>query len=144
MIPKIKGITIESIIEEVYAKHSTFGVKEFESNIEEENPELYIVIESFVYALADYISQRDEDKLDELCAIAKISYHLLYRSISKQMEVDEMTSDLVKEAWFRYVRMTDDQKDSFKKKLNLRTPDEDISDHNDPENPFTLELGGEG
>jgi len=144
MIPKIKGITIESIIEEVYAKHSTFGVKEFESNIEEENPELYIVIESFVYALADYISQSDEDKLDELCAIAKISYHLLYRSISKQMEVDEMTSDLVKEAWFRYVRMTDDQKDSFKKKLNLRTPDEDISDHNDPENPFTLELGGEG
>tara|TARA_R100000963_G_C4629537_1_gene94966 strand:- start:149 stop:583 length:435 start_codon:yes stop_codon:yes gene_type:complete len=144
MIPKIKGITIESIIEEVYAKYSTFGVKEFESNIEEENPDLYIVIESFVYALADYISQSDEDRLDELCAIAKISYHLLYRSISKQMEVDEMTSDLVKEAWFRYVRMTDDQKDSFKKKLNLRTPDEDISDHNDPENPFTLELGGEG
>tara|TARA_B100000029_G_C17037028_1_gene764419 strand:- start:174 stop:608 length:435 start_codon:yes stop_codon:yes gene_type:complete len=143
MVPKIKGVTIESIIEEVYAKHSTFGVREFESNIEEENPELYIVIESFVYALADYISQGDEDKLDELAAIAKISYHLLYRTISKQMEVDEMNSDLVREAWFRYIRMSDDQKHSFKEKLELFETDQDISDHNDPENPFTLELGGE-
>ena len=32
-IPKVKAETVESIIEEIYAKNKTFGVREFQSNI---------------------------------------------------------------------------------------------------------------
>ena len=89
-IPKIKAETIESIIEEIYAKNKTFGVREFQSNIGRENTEFFLVMESFIEALADYIGGEDPQKGDELCAISKIAYHLTYRTISKQMEIDEM------------------------------------------------------
>jgi hypothetical protein len=89
-IPKIKAGTIESIIEEIYAKNKTFGVREFQSNVGRENVEFFIVMESFIEALADYISGEDAQKGDELCAISKIAYHLTYKAISKQMEIDEM------------------------------------------------------
>jgi hypothetical protein len=89
-IPKIKAETVESIIEEIYAKNKTFGVREFQSNIGRENTEFFLVMESFIEALADYIAGEDMQKSDELCAISKIAYHLTYKAISKQMEIDEM------------------------------------------------------
>ena len=49
-------------------------------------------MESFIEALGDYIAEKDIEKSDELCAIAKIAYHLTYKAISKQMEIDEMHS----------------------------------------------------
>ena len=51
-IPKVKAETIESIIQEVYAKNKTFGVREFQSNICRENSEFFLVMESFIEALA--------------------------------------------------------------------------------------------
>ena len=89
-IPKVKAETVESIIEEIYAKNKTFGVREFQSNIGRENTEFFLVMESFIEALGDYIAEKDIEKSDELCAIAKIAYHLTYKAISKQMEIDEM------------------------------------------------------
>ena len=142
-MPKVKIDTAESIIQEVYAKNTTFGLDEFRSNIGKENSELSVVMESFVDAFADYISEDDEDAFDALCAISKISYHLLYKAISKQMEIDEMNSDIVREAWFRYIRMSDEEKESFRNMLGLHE-DDDIKDHNDPDHPFNLDLGGEG
>ena len=62
----------------------------FNQNIGRENAEFFLVMESFIEALADYIAEEDIEKSDELCAIAKIAYHLTYKAISKQMEIDEM------------------------------------------------------
>ena len=89
-IPKVKAETVESIIEEVYAKNKVFGVREFQSNISRENPEFFLVMESFIEALADYMAEDDLDKGDQLCAISKIAYHLTYKAMCKQMEIDEM------------------------------------------------------
>ena len=92
-IPKVKTETVESIIQEVYAKHKTFGVEEFRSNISRKNPEFFLVMESFIEALADYMVEEwdgDEGKGDQLCAVSKIAYHLAYKAIEKQMEIDEM------------------------------------------------------
>ena len=91
-IPKVKAETIESIIQEVYAKNKTFGVREFQSNICRENSEFFLVMESFIEALADYMVEEagDGDKGDQLCAVSKIAYHLVYKAIEKQMEIDEM------------------------------------------------------
>ena len=91
-LPKIKAETVESIIEEVYAKNKTFGVREFQSNIGRENTEFFLVMESFIEALADFIAEEDIEKGDQLCAISKIAYHLTYKAISKQMEIDEMNT----------------------------------------------------
>ena len=90
---KSKTETVESIIQEVYAKHKTFGVEEFRSNISRKNPEFFLVMESFIEALADYMVEEwdgDEGKGDQLCAVSKIAYHLAYKAIEKQMEIDEM------------------------------------------------------
>ena len=92
-IPKVKAETIESIIEEVYAKNKVFGIAEFQSNIGRENPEFFLVMESFTEAMADYMAGDDVERGDELCAIAKISYHLTYKTISKQMEINEMQDE---------------------------------------------------
>ena len=91
-MPKVKDETIESIIQEVYAKNKTFGVREFQSNICREISEFFLVMESFIEALADYMVEEagDGDKGDLLCAVSKIAYHLDYKDNEKQMEIDEM------------------------------------------------------
>ena len=43
-LPYVKGLTVESIIDEVYAKHEMFGMEEFASALEEDNPSLAIVL----------------------------------------------------------------------------------------------------
>ena len=76
-MPKVKAETIESIIQEVYAKNKEFGVEEFRSNISRENLEFFLVMESFIEALSDYMVEEapDGDKGDQMCAVSKIAYH---------------------------------------------------------------------
>ena len=54
-----------------------------------------------------------------------------------------MTTQIVREAWFRYIRMSDEEKKDFEELTTLRR-DQDLLAHLDPDHYFTLELGGEG
>ena len=49
-------------------------------------------MESFIEALSDYMVEEapDGDKGDQMCAVSKIAYHLTYKAIAKQLEIDEM------------------------------------------------------
>ena len=50
---------------------------------------------------------------------------------------------IVREAWFRYIRMNDEEKEKLRDMLGLHQ-DDDMEDHNDPDHPFRLDIGGEG
>ena len=54
-----------------------------------------------------------------------------------------MNDQLVREAWYRYIRMNDKEKEEFRNVLGLHK-DHDIEDHNNPQHPFHLDIGGEG
>ena len=88
-LPKVKSDTVESIIEEVCAKNTEFGIKDFESHLDTENFELACVLYSFLDSIADSMC-RDESLRDEVCALSKICCHLLYKSLEKQLEINEM------------------------------------------------------
>tara|TARA_B100000029_G_scaffold146001_1_gene141326 strand:- start:131 stop:412 length:282 start_codon:yes stop_codon:yes gene_type:complete len=90
VIPVIKPETMQSIIEEVYIKNEDFGVEEFRSNLETDNKRVAIILYSFIDAIADYMSEDDPEKLEQYSAIAKIACNLLYKSIEKQFEINEM------------------------------------------------------
>ena len=89
-IPKIKPETMGSIIEEVYIKKEEFGIEDFPSKMEVENRELGLVLYAFIDAISDYMANDDPIKKEQFSAIAKISCNLLYKTIEKQMEIDEM------------------------------------------------------
>jgi len=89
-IPLIKKETMQSIIEEVYIKNEDFGIDEFRSDLEKENIDVAYVLYSFIDAIADYMSKEDAEKMEECSAIAKMSCNLLYKTIEKQMEINEM------------------------------------------------------
>ena len=57
-IPEVKQETVESIIEEVYAKNYSFGIDEFKFNHETENRGEDIVRYSFIYAMDSYTADR--------------------------------------------------------------------------------------
>ena len=88
-LPKVKAETVESIIEEVYAKNSEFGIKHFESKLDTENFELACVLYSFLDSITDNIYTIKRLR-DEVCALSKICCHLLYKSLQKQIEINEM------------------------------------------------------
>ena len=92
-IPLIKRETMQSIIEEVYIKNEDFGIEEFRSDLEKENKEVAIVLYSFIQAIAEYMGEDDYEKIEECIAIGKISCNLLYKSIQKQIEINEMNYD---------------------------------------------------
>ena len=46
-LPTVKLETIESIVDEVFAKNETFGVQEFMSRMETDNRDMCIVLYSF-------------------------------------------------------------------------------------------------
>ena len=48
-----------------------------------------------------------------------------------------------KEAWNRYIGLNEEEKEKFRTMLGLRK-DDDLTDHNDPDHPFQLDIGGEG
>ena len=88
-LPKVKSATVESIIEEVCTKNTEFGIKDFKSQLDTENFELACVLYSFLDSIADSM-YRDESLRDEVCALSKICCHLLYKSLEKQIEINEM------------------------------------------------------
>ena len=81
---------MQSIIEEVYIKNEDFGIEEFRSDLEKENKDVTLVLYSFIQAIADYMGEDDYEKTEQCIAIAKISCNLLYKSIQKQIEINEM------------------------------------------------------
>ena len=91
-LPYVKLQTIESIIDEVLNKNQSFGLNEFISNLEEDNAEMCIVLYSFIDALADQVSGGDNSSHDQYAAVAKITCHLLYKSLAKQLEINGMES----------------------------------------------------
>ena len=91
-LPYVKLQTIESIIDEVFNKNQSFGLNEFISNLEEDNAEMCIVLYSFIDALADQVSGGDNSSHDQYAAVAKITCHLLYKSLAKQLEINVMES----------------------------------------------------
>ena len=91
-LPYVKLQTIESIIDEVFNKNQSFGLNEFISNLEEDNAEMCIVLYSFMDALADQVSGGDNSSHDQYAAVAKITCHLLYKSLAKQLEINGMES----------------------------------------------------
>ena len=88
-LPAVKTETIESIIEEVCTKNIEFGIKDFKSNLDTQNIELAYVLYSFLDSVAEGIYS-NEALREEVCAIAKICCHLLYKSLEKQIEINEM------------------------------------------------------
>ena len=88
-LPIVKAETIESIIEEVCTKNTEFGIKDFESKLDTENFELACVLYSFLDSIADGICSNEELR-NEMCALSKICCHILYKSLEKQIEINEM------------------------------------------------------
>ena len=91
-LPYVNIKTIESIIDEVFHKNQSFGLNEFISNLEDDNTEMCIVLYSFIDAIADQISGGDNSTHDQYAAVAKITCHLLYKSLAKQLEINHMES----------------------------------------------------
>tara|TARA_Y100000034_G_C6884325_1_gene405801 strand:- start:23 stop:328 length:306 start_codon:yes stop_codon:yes gene_type:complete len=89
-LPHINPDTIESIVEEVFTKNEDFGIKEFMSSLEKENREMCYILYCFIDSIADWYCHDDEEQREEFCAIAKISCHLMYKSMEKQLEIDRM------------------------------------------------------
>ncbi len=90
-LPKVKADTIKSIIDEIFTKNHDFGVEEFESAIGTENEDFAEILFSFMDTIADYLGDTNHEK-EQFSAIAKIASHLVYKSLSKQLEIDEMES----------------------------------------------------
>ena len=90
-LPKVKSDTIKSIVDEVFTKNYDFGVEEFESTIETENEDLAEMLFSFTDTVADYLGETTYEK-EQYSAIARIAAHLVYKSLSKQLEINEMES----------------------------------------------------
>jgi hypothetical protein len=91
-LPYVQLHTIESIIDEVFHKNTSFGVTEFISNLEDDNTEMCIVLYSFIDAIAEEVSGGDNALHDQYAAVAKITCHLLYKSLAKQLEINTMES----------------------------------------------------
>ena len=52
-----------------------------------------LVLYSFIDALADYMADDDPIESEKYSAVAKISCNLLYKTIQKQIEINEMNND---------------------------------------------------
>jgi hypothetical protein len=90
-LPRVKRETIEGIVGEICSKNETFGVEEFRSNLEKDNEDLADGVYGLIEILAEYMCGGDEIRLEESCAIAKLSCNLLYKSMEKQIEINEMS-----------------------------------------------------
>ena len=89
-LPKVNSDTIEGIIAEVFAKNEYFGVPDFMSTMKEENYDMCLILYSFIDSISDSLSERNEEEKEELSAVAKISCHLMYKSMVKQIEINQM------------------------------------------------------
>jgi len=89
-LPRVKYETIKSIVGEVFDKNKDFGLGDFESSMEDENLELAFVLHTFIESITTSVPGYDLDQRDELAAVAKMSCHLLYKSMTKQLEINDM------------------------------------------------------
>jgi hypothetical protein len=89
-LPRVKSGVTEGIIGEVLAKNSEFGIKDFESSLNKDNPELAKSLYQFMDAVAITIANKDKALTEEICATYKIGCHLLYKSLIKQLEINAM------------------------------------------------------
>jgi len=92
MIPHINKDTVEGIVSEIFSKNKTIGLEEFQSEeFLKHNRDMAVVVFSLIDTMAEYFSSGDEDRFEEICCASKIAAHLVYKSISKQMEINEWT-----------------------------------------------------
>ena len=89
-LPSVKADTIESIVSEVFSKNEYFGLPDFLSSMVEENLEMCSVLYSFIESVSNSLSDDDPKRMDEMCAVAKMSCHLMYKSMAKQIEIERM------------------------------------------------------
>ena len=90
MIPKVHIETVNSIVEEVFTKNKSIGVKEFDSEqMLTINQDMAISIFSLMESIADNFSTSKQSN-EELCCIAKIAAHLTYKSIETPLEINAM------------------------------------------------------
>ena len=59
------------------------------STMEKENRDMCIVLYSFIDAVANSLANYNEEQKERFCALAKMSTHLLYKSLTKQIEIDK-------------------------------------------------------
>lgn len=90
-VPKIKPETLESIIQEIYIKRAEFGLEDFASELITKNKEAGLLLYSFIDAISDHLAEDDPVESEKYSAVAKISCNLLYKTIQKQIEIDEMS-----------------------------------------------------
>ena len=82
-IDYIKGLTTNPTL------MKKAGIKDFKSKLETENIELAWVLYSFLDSITTSIYTYEHLR-DEVCALSKICCHLLYKSLEKQIEINEM------------------------------------------------------
>ena len=82
-----------SIVQEVYIKRAEFTLEDFESELITKNKEVGLVLYSFIDAISDHLTDDDPIESEKYSAVAKISCNLLYKTIQKQIEINEMNND---------------------------------------------------
>jgi len=92
-LPMVKRETLVGIVGEIYSKNKTFGMKEFQSNLEKDNKVLAEGIYDMIGILAEHMCDGDKMRLAESCTVAAISCNLLYKSLEKQLSIDEMNDE---------------------------------------------------
>lgn len=89
-LPRVRFETVTSIVDEVFTKNTDFGLSDFLSTMENSNPDLAVVVYSFIDSIADALAKYNEEQQDEICAVAKMAAHLVYKSLEKQLEINHM------------------------------------------------------
>ena len=117
-LPTVRSETIESIIEEVCTKNTEFGVKDFRSTLDTENFELACVLYSFLDSVADDIYDNELAK-EQVCALSKICCHLLYKSLQKQIEINEMEGSWKRKDFGETVAKRFEQHKQYRKEFLL-------------------------
>ena len=89
-LPSVRLDTIKSIVGEVFDKNVDFGISDFESSIKEENPDMCKVLYTFIDSISESMPDYTPRQRDELSAIAKMACHLMYKGMTKQLEINDM------------------------------------------------------
>ena len=89
-LPNVKLDTIKSIVGEVFDKNADFGLSNFESLLQEENLDMHKVVYTFIDSISDSLPDYTDRQREELSAIAKMACHLMYKGMTKQLEINDM------------------------------------------------------
>lgn len=89
-LPNVRLDTIKSIVGEVFDKNQDFGISDFKSSLEEENPDMCKILYTFIDSISDSLPDYTIRQREELSAIAKMACHLMYKGMTKQLEINNM------------------------------------------------------